>query len=671
MTGIRFAPGGPVLPFELITGQERGEVVFLCGAGVSMGPPIYLPGFAKLVREIYDDLGEDWMLHPPEKEGMDCPPQYLAPDRTLNALFKRLAHQKPAIFKALRKALTTSSRGTKFHYNLLRLSRGIDNVRLVTTNFDTLFERSWQRFMSETIESHAAAGMPDPGSTAWKGVFHLHGRLTDPELEFRSDSQLVLTSAEFGDAYLRAGWASRYLYDLLRHATVVIIGYSLNDPPLRYLIDALDADRERFDFKALYAIAPVVDNDADGTSKIWAARGTIPLLYEPVNSTTGLQSHLALHRSIDGWAEYADDPTKWAKEKLKAHFRKSITDLSDEEWDEIDWVMGRSDNGRLLEEANPDSRWLDPLADRSKDLPSEISFSPWISRRLNDRDMMDAVMAKRGVLTPDACRHIEWTILKDPKALSATRRDFWFALMDTMPADRFGRGDYQYRLNRLLTTVSDTGFFTRKTIVDLFRPEMQLGKAWSTSGRRGRKLTDIAKVEFEPEGDLHDAQSIIKHWPPTKDSELAEDLSRELSAGLRQRSHLLRRTIPSVWELPSISDHPQNAHHNHGFAPMARLLVMLLERMQGNYPGNARAICRTWEHSQQELEIRLWQHALTLDALFGSRDVSEYLDSMSEERFWDVRYEREFLRLIRFRRNDIYPASWEKVEARLIEGPPQ
>ncbi len=667
MAGLKFDPGGPILPFELITSQEKGEVVFLCGAGVSMGPPVNLPDFVALVRKIYTQLGEDWMLHPPEREGMET---NLAPDRTLNALFKRLAHQKPAILEALRQALATTSGGTMFHYDLLRLSRGLNDVRIVTTNFDTLFERSWRKFAKSSLESHAAAGMPDPGSAAWNGVFHLHGRLADEDLGFRTDSQLVLTSAEFGDAYLRSGWASRYLYDLLRHTTVVIIGYSLNDPPLRYLIDALDADRKRFDFKDLYVIEPIVDGDADSTNKIWAARGTIPLLYEPLDPTTGKATHAALRRSIRGWAEYAEDPTEWAKRKLKAHFRKSVSNLTEAEWDEIDWVMGRSDNGRLLEEANPDSRWLEPLADRAKERGTEIPFGPWISRQLNVRNMMDAVMAKRGVLTPTACRHIEWTILRDPKALSATRRDFWFALIDTLPTDQFGRGEYQYKARRLLSAVSDTGYFTRKCVGDLFRPEIQLGKAWALSERRGNKLTDIARVDFEPEADLSDAPEILRLWPPSKDPELAEDLSRELSDSLRKRTLLLRRTIPSVWEVPSISDHPQNAHH-HGFAPLVRLLVSLIERMQTTYPTKARAICRLWEESQHELENRMWLHALTLESLFTGKDVASCLESMSDEQFWDVRYERELLRLMRLRAKHLLPSSWADVQARLTKGPPK
>src|SRR5690606_34003528 len=124
-------------------------------------------------------------------------------------------------------------------------------------------------------------------------------------------------------------------------------------------------------------------------------------------------------------------------------------------------------------EANPSSRWLAPLLERSKDLPATVYFGPWISQRLNDRDMIDAVVEKRAALTTEACRQIEWTILKDPSVLSSTRRDFWLALIDTAPSDQFGRGEQQhYKVRRLLSTVRDTGYFTRTAVADMFRPEL-------------------------------------------------------------------------------------------------------------------------------------------------------------------------------------------------------
>ena len=581
-------------------------MVFLCGAGVSMGPPIWLPSFGQLVRNIYEDLGEDWKNHPGEAEGMECPPEFIAPDRTLNALFRRLKGQKPRINAALIKALSTNYQGTAFHHHLLQLSRGTDgDVRLVTTNFDMLFEKSWQKYEGDSpLPSHAAAGMPGPGAPEWRGVFHLHGRLADKAFRDLGATSLVLTSAEFGDAYLRTGWASRYLYDLLRHTNVVIVGYSLNDPPLRYLIDALDADRDRFDFKNLYAIAPIRDGDAASTRAVWEARGTIPLLYDPVHPKSGKEDHKILRDSIQSWSIYASDPTAWAKRHLAKHFRRKFDDINEQDWSEITWILGRQDSGRVLQEANPTSRWLPKLMARGLNLRSKLEFGPWISERLDDRDMMDAILENQGALTPQACRQIQQRILLDPTELSPTRRAFWFGLIDSVPMDQHGLGDKSYRARRLLDGETNHGFFTRQAISDWFRPRLNLKKQYPTGNRKGAKLRDLARLEFEAEAEQHDVKTVIAKWPSPLDAHLAEQLSSELNSGLAEREELNPRALPSVFDLPSIADHPQNAHR-HGFAPLVQLLVGLVERMASDSSKIVRQLAEKWKRSAFTLERRL------------------------------------------------------------------
>jgi transposase len=78
---------------------------------------------------------------------------------------------------------------------------------VVTTNFDTFFERSLMQSYSPefaTAESAAGQDIPAPGSSRFHGIVHLHGRLSDPQLGL-SQTELVLTSAQYGEAYLRAG----------------------------------------------------------------------------------------------------------------------------------------------------------------------------------------------------------------------------------------------------------------------------------------------------------------------------------------------------------------------------------------------------------------------------------------------------------------------------------
>src|ERR1700722_2697218 len=87
---MRLLPDGPDIPAELIAAQEKGDVLFVCGAGVSR--TVGLPSFRGLVESIYQQLGEDWNQHPAEREGMrDGGPLHAKYDRVLRSLERRLA----------------------------------------------------------------------------------------------------------------------------------------------------------------------------------------------------------------------------------------------------------------------------------------------------------------------------------------------------------------------------------------------------------------------------------------------------------------------------------------------------------------------------------------------------------------------------------------------------
>jgi SIR2-like domain len=142
-------------------------------------------------------------------------------DRLLRILERRLAASdlpqrrgmRERIRAAVRRALIPpNGANLSGHMALLELSRNREGQsRILTTNFDTLFERAWLEKRGKAIPSHASSAMPQPKSSGFQGILHLHGRLADdnPDVKLPEETQLVLTSAEFGDAYLRSGWASR------------------------------------------------------------------------------------------------------------------------------------------------------------------------------------------------------------------------------------------------------------------------------------------------------------------------------------------------------------------------------------------------------------------------------------------------------------------------------
>jgi SIR2-like domain len=83
----------------------------------------------------------------------------------------------------------------------------------------------------------------------------------------------VLSSANFGEAYMRSGWASRLVYDLLRRYTLVLVGYSADDPPMRYMLEATEEGRLNFpDLKPAYALVGDPNDDSGALREAGEAR---------------------------------------------------------------------------------------------------------------------------------------------------------------------------------------------------------------------------------------------------------------------------------------------------------------------------------------------------------------------------------------------------------------
>ncbi len=234
---MQFVTHGPDIPDALLQAHEEGRLVFFCGAGISY--PAGLPGFKGLVEQIYQLNGT--APSDIEREAL-ARGQF---DATLDLLERRLPGQRHAVRRALAHALKPKLRrkgAIDTQSALLRLARNREGaLRLVTTNFDRVFHAAAKRTGQE-FESYAAPMLPIPKNSRWNGLVYLHGLLPEKPDE-TSLNRLVITSGDFGLAYLTERWASRFVSELFSNYLVCFVGYSINDPVLRYMMDALAADR--------------------------------------------------------------------------------------------------------------------------------------------------------------------------------------------------------------------------------------------------------------------------------------------------------------------------------------------------------------------------------------------------------------------------------------------
>jgi len=288
---MQFIKNGPDVPEPLLQAHEDGRVVFFCGAGISY--PARLPGFHGLVKNIYNELGE--IPNVIERTALEGN-QY---DTTIGLLENRVVDGRSAVRRALAKVLTpdlTLPGATKTHEALLTLAKNrVGQSRLITTNFDSLFAVAMSR-LGVTLGDFAAPLLPVP-KKRWDGVVYLHGRLPDSPNQTDLD-RLVISSGDFGLAYLTERWAARFVSELFRNHTVCFVGYSINDPVMRYMMDALAADR-------LLGEAPIsvfaFGNHARGKESEaqaeWASKNVTPILYRNHNH------HALLHQTLHAWAE--------------------------------------------------------------------------------------------------------------------------------------------------------------------------------------------------------------------------------------------------------------------------------------------------------------------------------------------------------------------------------
>ncbi len=318
-----------------------------------MGLPANLPSFSQLASSVAQGTGQFRLRDEPI-------------DRFLGQLALRGVDVRR---RALRELTGESVCPTPLHKELLRCFPISANVRVVTTNFDCLFEDAAESQLDGRTEVYTAPALPLGSS--FQGIVHVHGSVKQP-------TGIVLTDADFGRAYLTEGWARRFLVDLFNAYTVLFVGYSHDDIVMSYLARALPAPHPMLENSPRrFALAPETD-DAH-----WSFLGICPIWY---GKTAG-GDHSALGEGVKGLATY-----------MRRGFR--------------DWQ--RIIHGVAQQQPPRDQQSADLIADalsdpiRTRFFTQSATDPEWVEW-LSDRGLLDRVFATE--LSGDA-RQIQWQLTR-------------------------------------------------------------------------------------------------------------------------------------------------------------------------------------------------------------------------------------------------------------------
>ncbi|MBL4798247.1 MAG: SIR2 family protein [Oleispira sp.] len=726
---MRFLENGPNIPDELLWDRDEGNVVFLCGAGISI--PSGLPSFWELTKYVIDKIGPSfdsdiakafapWNDDRPKNE--QIPVTARVPlDQIFNLLNDSIGKENVDrhVFDKLSSKSTTKK--SIEHENLARLSSNTEGKpQLVTTNFDRLFDsvltqRNVRNFVPPMFPNLEHSGVDATGIT------YLHGRLSDNASDQHA---FVLSSSDFGRAYLAEAWATNFIRNLLQRYTVVLVGYSAEDPPVKYLLQGLASSRINDETK-LYAFDRGTEKEVKAK---WKDRGVKTIAYSGVGN-----DHAALWDTLSCWADRADSAIDWQKSVLelaqsdpkilKPHERGMVTHLVSSavgardfakyspsppaEWlcvfdvncryaepykaksygieldnDDIEPLdlYGLDDDPRRPDKGKDVISWLkeDGSVDSVQRLSGGINhasqmitprlkhLSEWICKQI-DSPILTWWIARQLVIHESLKASLSYEIGRSEEMRPALRK-VWDILFEGLKSSGnylrdYGWFEFQRRLKQ--------DGWTQKTVWELelfLTPHILLNQPMG-------KQKSVPVIEcLIDDFTIQDIANVEVSFPRLYDEKIEVD-----SDSLFKVTSIVQRSLIKLLETLDWVDttlwneltiYKDNNHDFIGSGEIEDLLswfIKLFDQLIDAAPRKARMLVVQWPDNDVILFNKLQLYALSQVVLYSQKEVVEYLLRMTSELFWDLDHRNELLFLLRDRMNAFSKEESDSICERLFE----
>lgn len=669
---LRFSDRGPEFPDDLLNALLAGEVVFLCGTGVSAAQNVpAMRSFATLVDETYKAL--DIEMDGSEKQS--CVAHRY--EEVLGSLSRRLADPQEMVRKVSELLSVPANPILGQHRTILRLSRDRNNrILLVTTNFDTLFERAAEQTIAEIrLQSFAGQSLPSPGAASFSGIIHLHGRLADPKLDLDA-SPLVLTSADYGDAYMRSGWAPQFLFDLARCKTIVLVGYSAGDATVRYLLNVVDADRVRFpDLHRIYALDGYESNQEDAEIA-WRTLAVDPIPYCKRDPATGETDYSLLWRDLAQLAEFVERPKQSRMARAQALLTGDSSALSDQQQSELSWLFTQSrDLWPVALKTITDPGWFNIF--QKHKLWSEQDairvVSAWIVQDFEDTRRFATAIKWHSQLGHEFLSNLKSTLVTKPPA-SKLWRKAWRILLSAEAVDLPGDVEFDLRVH-LLKKVLQSDFVLDEDLiqaVSMLTPVLKVQPPYpdqndgeKSSDRSEPSLSDLVRLSLGVDWDC--ASDILKSLNALdeKAGRILEIASAALCSSLHRAVDLdmvIGIHDTSDYSVPSIEDHEQNKYHG-GMLSLVRALMNALPIALEQNRTHTRALVAQWVTWPGRLGTRIQLEAMRNPEAYSADEALQAILDLDATTFWLIR--REVALALRDRAAEATAKLRDEVEKRI------
>ena len=722
---MRFLDKGPDIPSDLLYARDAGDVIFFCGAGVSRARAGG-PSFRELATRVVNSLGSARMS--PARQLLELSERIMPPpgvggmppaDRVFALLEQEFAigDVRAAVAQAV---MPKQAPELGPHKSLIHLSTIADGTtRLVTTNFDRVFQLAAPDLAEILPPNLLDPRRPEP----WHGIVHLHGMVT-PDYLGAASGEFVLSSADFGRAYLADGWATTFMRALMERYHIVFVGYSADDPPIQYLLESLSRTRRPGRLYAFHLGA------AEEAAALWRYKGVTAVPFSGFD---------ALWNSLEVWATRAADPDAW-RGSVIASAARGPRNLSPLDRAKVAHVVSFTTGARAFAWANPvpPAEWLFVFDPRIR---YEQDWQPPGLNRDMDRFKFHQMYKLDGDPAPiEAESRSQWTIPTDAwsglesnaeddgtaqarlecslRGTSATHHvllpprldalSIWIGRIAHNPMTVWwaaGQGDLHPSLVDNIERNVDEHM--EPVIRHAWRLILSAPPRSSHTGLRIYKLLHTINAEgWSPwvmrQLEMYERPRIVverPYTPPQQDN--PTEITRLVRADVEYPAHLPELIIPDDWlsryvrllrnfleiaELLEFEacghffmslqpivpyDDPASrfSHRRDGLASLIINMARHMERLVDIDPKAARCEMLAWPPSSDRAFRLLHVWAAGLPTLMSSDEAGAYFTGLSEEVFWEREVQRDLLVSLSARWRGLELKAREKIESRIFSGP--
>lgn len=723
---MRFFEDGPSIPDLLLERRDQGRVVFLCGAGVSLNAG--MPTFYTLTKYVVDffDPPEDSVISlefkpwvEDSESGKNRPKTPL--DQIFHLLYQEYGREEVNALVSSRLRDENAERMQSFEHSVIaRISANREGrPQIVTTNFDRLFERA---LVNGHFEINYPPALPDISlGIPLSGITYLHGRVQEQATESHS---YVLSSSDFGRAYLSEGWATNFIRALLKRYTVVLVGYQAEDPPVKYLLQGLNHDGLS-DRSNLYAFDK--GNPEDIEAK-WRDRGVTAI---------ACKDYPSLWQSLEAWAIRSVDPRQWKLDvismamngprELKAHERGQVVQLvrttpgarlfaKAEPSPPPEWLCVFDSWCRIAKKSSnyaADAETFDPFMEYGLDddppLPAEsVTEIKWVHDHILEWRKGDANPSAFHALSgqqpagleemPPRLLHLSNWIVRhlDSPIVAwwvARQRGLHPRLLKNLQNNLRHKKDFKQKARQVWNLILEFQYQSRNLHLDFSWYELQdrvRTEGWTPSVLRDFEVIASPTLFFERPFGIARSKPPFGSW----DEIGTESIARwevKFPEGCREKldvpdeillpvfriaeRHLQRAAslledleTPFIFPLTCYPNR-ENDEEDHGHHAFFCWFLELFSRMVSNHPKVARGIADVWSVEEKYYFEKLKLFALNHIELFGPDEAAGLVLALTQQCFWGSDLRRELMFLINDRWEEFSEENREALAKRLLNGP--